>query len=36
MFTALNLILSEDLYELDDNVFIIEGAHSEPKIEILY
>lgn len=36
MFTALNMILTEDLDLGDDNVFIIEGADEEPRIEILY
>ena len=36
MFTALKLILDDDLPELDKKVFVIEGADCEPKIEILY
>ncbi|MBQ8998986.1 MAG: hypothetical protein IJ086_09925 [Clostridium sp.] len=37
MFTALNLILEEDLYEFEDkNIFVIAGADCEPKIDILY
>lgn len=37
MFTALNLILSEDLSELcDESIFTIIGADSEPRIELLY
>lgn len=37
MFTALNYILEEDLHEFyDKNIFVIDGADAEPRIEILY
>lgn len=36
MFTALNLILEEDLYQLNSDVFVISNADCEPRIEILY
>ena len=36
MFTALDTILSEDLDLEDDDVFVIDGADEEPRIEIWY
>lgn len=37
MFTALYLILSEDLSEFcNESIFAIIGADSEPRIELLY
>lgn len=36
MFTALDMILTEDLDLGDDDVFVIDGADEEPRIEIWY
>lgn len=37
MFTALNLILQEDLHEFyGEDIFVIDGADCEARIEVLY
>lgn len=37
MFTSLNLILQEDLHEFyGEDIFVVDGADAEARIEILY